>query len=287
MLLYVKHYAQMCNRLWAFIPALAYALHKQQKLNVFFAKQSYLDLFPHLKRCHQVRFLCSHNRPTPAPLEWRLALWSEKRHLEIATDLRKAHKTKCFSFIDGWQHRSDISFIVEQKSKIVELFKPADDVIHRVNSYFENYDGITIGVHVRRGDYKEYLDGKYYYADSVYAQVLEQLRSLFGEEGQKVRFLICSNEPFNVSTTQNDTFFINDADAITDLYALSRCDYIVGPPSSFSQWASFYGDVPLCQLFNANPSFTKESFSPIVRMDTFANGLQILMNEDKQAFYLG
>ena len=80
----------MCNRLWAFIPALAYALHKQKKLDVFFAKQAYLDCFPHLKQCNNVRFRCSHNRPTPASLEWRLAIWSEKKHLEIKEDLRNA-----------------------------------------------------------------------------------------------------------------------------------------------------------------------------------------------------
>jgi hypothetical protein len=31
---------------------------------------------------------------------------------------------------------------------------------------------------------------------------------------------------------------------IEDLYALASCDYIIGPPSTFSQWASFYGNVP-------------------------------------------
>jgi len=32
---------------------------------------------------------------------------------------------------------------------------------------------------------------------------------------------------------------------IEDLYLLGYCDYIVGPNSSFSQWASFWGGVPL------------------------------------------
>lgn len=276
----------MCNRLWAFIPALAYALHKQKKLNVFFAKQAYLDCFPHLKQCNNVRFRCSHNRPTPASLEWRLAIWSEKKHLEIKEDLRNTTKTRFLSFIDGWQHRDDISYIAEQKQRIVELFKPEDSVIQKVIGYFKDYDGLTIGVHVRRGDYKEYLGGKYYYSNEVYGQILDHLRSIFTEEGKRVRFLICSNEPFNVNTPQKDLFSIDDTDAITDLYALSRCDYIVGPPSSYSQWASFYGDVPLYQMFSTQTNFTKEAFSPIIRMDTFANGKRILMDENTQAFYL-
>ena len=32
MLLYVKHFAQMCNRLWALTPALAFALHKRKAM---------------------------------------------------------------------------------------------------------------------------------------------------------------------------------------------------------------------------------------------------------------
>jgi hypothetical protein len=33
-----------------------------------------------------------------------------------------------------------------------------------------------------------------------------------------------------------------------DLYALAKYDYILGPLSSYSQWASFYGNKPLYQL---------------------------------------
>jgi len=32
---------------------------------------------------------------------------------------------------------------------------------------------------------------------------------------------------------------------VEDLYALAECDYIIGPPSTYTLWASFYGDTPL------------------------------------------
>jgi hypothetical protein len=32
--------------------------------------------------------------------------------------------------------------------------------------------------------------------------------------------------------------------AIADMYALSRCDAIIGPKSTFSAWSSFFGSVP-------------------------------------------
>ncbi len=34
-------------------------------------------------------------------------------------------------------------------------------------------------------------------------------------------------------------------DLIEDMYALASCDYLIGPPSTFTMWASFYGKVPL------------------------------------------
>jgi len=29
------------------------------------------------------------------------------------------------------------------------------------------------------------------------------------------------------------------------IFSFAKCDYIVGPPSTFTSWASFYGDVPV------------------------------------------
>jgi hypothetical protein len=49
--------------------------------------------------------------------------------------------------------------------------------------------------------------------------------------------------------------------AVEDLYSLARCDYLLGPPSTFSLWASFYGNVPLHQMASAGlaPLFLEAS----------------------------
>ena len=39
-----------------------------------------------------------------------------------------------------------------------------------------------------------------------------------------------------------------------------RYDYILGPPGTFSQWASFYGEKPLLHLFDSNDSVALEKF---------------------------
>ena len=38
---------------------------------------------------------------------------------------------------------------------------------------------------------------------------------------------------------------VSDATHLVDMYALAGCDLIVGPDSTFSHWASFYGNVPI------------------------------------------
>ena len=286
MLIYVKHYGQLCNRLWALIPVIAYVLHKKRHLCVCFAPKSYLNCFPMLKKCKYLHFILSRDGSFYKSIEWRLALYSEKYNLEIKGDFATLKRIGLFSFVDGWQHSEDISFVREQKERIVELFKPTAIVANTVSESFKGFDGITIGVHVRRGDYKGYLGGKYYYSDDVYNRIINKIRQLFAPGNQKVRFLICSNETFKVPQENNDVFTIQGADGITDLYALSKCDYIIGPPSSYSQWASFIGDVPLCLLLNETMDISMDSFSRIVLFNTFENGKKIKLSNQTESYYI-
>lgn len=286
MLFYVKHYGQMCNRLWAMVPVIAYVLHTNQKLYVLFAKKGYLDYFPNLKKSKLIYFALSHDNSVPKALEWRLALLSEKYDLELKEDFADIRQKYIFSFVDGWQHGEDVSFVKEQKKRIVELFKPANIVARTVSESLKGFDGITIGVHVRRGDYKDYLGGKYYFSDGVYNRVMDKIREIFASKKQKVRFLICSNEPFDASRDKKDVFSIEGTDGIIDLYALSKCDYIIGPPSSYSQWASFVGEVPLCFMLSANMDISMDSFSKIILFNTFENGKKVKLSSKTESYYI-
>ncbi|MEA5612883.1 hypothetical protein VB671_09130 [Nodularia spumigena UHCC 0040] len=44
------------------------------------------------------------------------------------------------------------------------------------------------------------------------------------------------------------TIYFSDDSPVIDLYTLSKCDYIVGPVSTFSEWAAFYGNKLLYHL---------------------------------------
>ncbi len=61
-------------------------------------------------------------------------------------------------------------------------------------------------------------------------------------------FLIASDE--NVCHKDFSGMTIRQAPGheLEDLYCLAECDYIVGPPSTYSAWAAFYGKKPLYQI---------------------------------------
>lgn len=103
---------------------------------------------------------------------------------------------------------------------------------------------ILIGIHLRRGDYKIWQEGKYYYDDQTYMHFIQQIRSIFN--GQRVKFILCSDEPIDYTYFCEEDIYISTQDMIIDLYLLAKCDYLIGPPSTFSGWASFYANIPLC-----------------------------------------
>ena len=48
--------------------------------------------------------------------------------------------------------------------------------------------------------------------------------------------------------------------AVHDLHTLAACDYLIGPPSTFSQWASFSGNTPLLHLEGVGEHVDLERF---------------------------
>lgn len=136
---------------------------------------------------------------------------------------------------------------------------------------------IVVGVHIRRGDYATWNDGRFYYELEDYHHFMLRVKDLY--QGQHVSFFISSNEDFELDIFTNcncHRFGKEPSGAILDLYSLSVCDLIMGPVSSYSRWASFIGEVPLCFLETKDQKFTKDSFSKIIDFFHFENGQEII-----------
>lgn len=107
-----------------------------------------------------------------------------------------------------------------------------------------------IGIHIRRGDYKDFLGGKYFFDDAFYYQEMLEIQQQLLDKGEMINFLIVSNETIDIKNFPELDVHFSGQHFLVDLHALSLCDYILGPLSTFSRWASFYGRVKLLQLEN-------------------------------------
>ena len=150
--------------------------------------------------------------------------------------------------VQGWSFRDRKNFIKHQ-DLLRHFFTPVDSfrqqVITLINDIRKEAD-IVIGVHIRRGDYSTFKGGKYLYSDEVYADKMLQLHNQYTGQNKTIAFFICSNETINKTEFPATLNLITGKrHFIIDLYGLALCDGIIGPPSSFSSWASFYGKVPI------------------------------------------
>ncbi|MBA3938196.1 MAG: hypothetical protein H0X38_12090 [Planctomycetes bacterium] len=101
---------------------------------------------------------------------------------------------------------------------------------------------VVIGVHIRHGDYRQHLGGRFFYELPVYAGLMRQLAAALAP--RRAVFLVCSNATNGPEDFAGLAIAPGPGHMVADLHALSRCDHIFGPPSSFSAWAAFHGQVP-------------------------------------------
>lgn len=153
------------------------------------------------------------------------------------------------------------------------LFELRADLKEIVDDKFNHQDKIYCGVHMRGGDYRFWLNGKYFYDQTVYCRAMERFLTFF--PNKDVRFFICSNEPIQNDIFENFKYFtIKEASVSQDIYALSRCNYIIGTFSSFNAWASLLGRVSLFTIMKEMDVNTMNlsDFSPVINYKQKENG---------------
>lgn len=149
-------------------------------------------------------------------------------------------------WVRGW-HCWDEPGIREHAAAIREFFSPVPEVRRRVDDCLRprrHADEVLVGFHLRRGDYRHWSGGKYYYDDDMVRRLMQQTCEVF--PGRTVRFLLVSNQAIDPGSYGGLDIALGPGDPAGDLYALASCDYLLGPPSTFTMWASFFGNVPLC-----------------------------------------
>jgi len=266
---------QTCNRLWTYVASVAQCIAENRRMVIIFFDWTIED-FPALLNCPFVYF--------PLWQKWYLERgngWNNYKGLtwKVTHNKRWDKVFRVLGFTKGWQTRTDTRYLAQTLPELKRIFRPKDEIMQKAEAMVaqlrEEAD-IVVGVHIRRGDYATWNDGRFFYELEDYRQFMLRLQQLYGD--RRVAFFISSNEDFTPTVFDGcrcQRFGKEPSGAILDLYTLSLCDRIIGPFSSYSRWASFIGEVPLCFLESRQQQFTDESFSRITDYFHFENGKEI------------
>jgi hypothetical protein len=155
----------------------------------------------------------------------------------------------------------DYENVAKHADKIKEYFCPIKEIQIKVDNLMNNIrknSEIVIGIHIRQGDYEQFQGGKFFFTTTDYIKIMQKARSLF--INKNIAFLICSDTEQNKSYFSEFNVTFGNNHIVEDLYSLSQCDYLIGAPSSYSRWASFYGDVPLCVIDRPDKDISLDKF---------------------------
>ncbi len=152
-------------------------------------------------------------------------------------------------FIRTYYFRNN-NYLLKHQEKIRLEFSFRDDIKQIAE---ENYlsakavggDNKIVAVHMRKGDYREWRGGEFYYSDDEY---LVRMHSLLDKESG-LHFHIISNEQVDIEMIKRklgtSSVTSSSGNQYEDLATLSKMDYIMGPQSTYSAVAAFLGNVPL------------------------------------------
>ena len=156
-------------------------------------------------------------------------------------------------FVHGWWFRAPPDWIQRHAEKIRAYFRPLaehDSAGRKVLDRLRRDADIVVGVHIRQNDYRTWKSGRYFFPVSRYDGWMREMAAQFPD--RKVAFFVCSDELRTAEEFPGLSVGLGSGSPVGDLCALAGCDYIFGPQSTFTQWASFYGNKPLLLLNNAN-----------------------------------
>ena len=263
---------QTCNRLWTYVTSVARCVAEKRRMVIIFYDWTIED-FPHLLHCPFIYFPLWH--------KWYLERgngWNNYKGLTWKVTHNKTWDKifSAFGFKKGWDTMNDTRYLQQTKPQLRHIFQPRKDITdkaERMMAEIRRDNDLVVGIHIRHGDYKTFWDGRYYYTLEEYHQFMLQIKALHPDK--RVAFFISSNEQFDVSTFEGCRcyrFGKEPSGDMLDLHTLSLCDRILGPWSTYSRWASFIGEVPLCFIKQKSQQLTDEDFSIVTDFFHFASG---------------
>jgi hypothetical protein len=160
----------------------------------------------------------------------------------------------------GWKF-SDYAALRKHREEITRYFTPVVSVRNTVEvliSKARAMGDLLVGVHIRQEDYRSWKNGIHFYETERYVKWMREV--VASHPDTKVVFVVCASDVLDEALFRGISYLKGPCFPAGDLHALSLCDKIIGPPSTFSAWASYHGGVPLCVLRDKRASVAPENF---------------------------
>jgi len=164
----------------------------------------------------------------------------------------------------------DHASLQKHKKLLREFFRPKqihESVVQSFIAECKKNSDCLVGVHLRKKDFRKFGGGEHYFEDGVYHDNMVRINAMLKEKGFNPHFILCSDEPIDENNFPEVPITKGPNHLIEDLYAFALCDYLIGPPSTYSLWASFYGDVPLKFICNARLDYNLADFKVVENID--------------------
>ncbi|MEO1615751.1 MAG: alpha-1,2-fucosyltransferase [Planctomycetota bacterium] len=186
---------------------------------------------------------------------FRIVQLKSGEHCDLLGEGFQTHaESKQSLLLRGWLFRSPL--IMDHRVPICEYFSLDHSDQKKINEHLDRCrqdSDLVVGVHIRRGDYKTFQGGRYFYDDADYANWMHSVQEQVAP--RRVRFLVCSQEPPSVDHFDGLRITPGPGSARLDLYSLAETDWMIGPPSTFTAWAAYYGLKPRVELTSSEMQF--------------------------------
>jgi hypothetical protein len=187
----------------------------------------------------------------------------DKNSEENVQILKKYAEANNKVYVEGFYFRP-----LELTAKYQDLFMRRyglKDVYYRGNEFVKTFmekknEYTVVGIHIRRGDYKTWFNGIFWFEDEVYQRFMDDFLNEYNE-------INCGKPPFFVVFSNGEHSFKDSPSLLVshetwyiDHLLLSKCDYIIGPVSTFTLWASYIGKVNYFHIDNRDAQLGLEKF---------------------------
>ena len=265
-MIFARDKSQMCNNLLQY--AHVYAWGREHGRKVISMRFSYKYQYFHICHTSLTGFGCYLFAKYMAAL--RLLPTASFKHRDCNREALERKMLRHRNIVvSGWFVRYYDLFL-KYRDEICELFTLDDQYTAPVKAKMQEAeqnsqdDILRLGVHIRRGDYAQWRDGQFFFSDEVYADHINRFADM--HPGKALHVYLSTNDP-SVSEEHFQKLCPKvcihhlQGSAPEDLFMLSECDYLIGPPSTFSMVAAMYRDIPLYRMDSTDAqSMTPEGF---------------------------